>query len=425
MSDPVFVIHGVGNRDREDFANRVAALQAATGDRWDMKPVYWGDLGADDRWVALTIPSQDELSAVDRAQDWGREIRDAADRAPAPPGPYAPLAEALLQAPPLAGRGGPAVRGGVDAEAQQRAVQEGARQRLAADAPAGGVELRDGGGGRGTAVAGAQTIADAVAEEWGSTVWLRQVENPTLLAEVGSAVAGALSDSDIVVASGGVEIHGKEIRGIDVAGLVRRRLADLDRVVGAAVGAAAGRLNTFLRTEQGPAVTRFFGDVLVYQRRRAEIRQLVREVIDTVDPALGRSPDRAVCVVGHSLGGVIAVDVATTDDPLWIRSLVTFGSQSPLFHVVDPRGGQLAPFEEGHLVRLPTSLGRWTNLWEPMDLLAFVAARVFRMHDDSAPVDVPVPHLLSSGLWTHSAYWQLPQLVSAVEEAFGQAGPPG
>lgn len=73
MSDPVFVIHGVGNRDREDFANRVAALQAATGDRWDMKPVYWGDLAADDRWVALTIPSQDELSAVDRAQDWGRD----------------------------------------------------------------------------------------------------------------------------------------------------------------------------------------------------------------------------------------------------------------------------------------------------------------------------------------------------------------
>lgn len=224
------------------------------------------------------------------------------------------------------------------------------------------MELRDG-GGRGTAVAGAQTIADAVAEEWGSTVWLRQVGDPTLLAEVGSAVAGALSDPDIVVASDGEEIRGEEIRSIDVGGLVRRRLADLDRVV----CAAAGRLNTFLRTEQGPAVTRFFGDVLVYQRRRAEIRQRVREVIDTVDPALGRSPDRAVCVVGHSLGGVIAVDVATADDPLWVRSLVTFGSQSPFFHVIDPRGGQLLPFEEGHPVRLPTSVGHWTNLWEPMD----------------------------------------------------------
>jgi len=30
MTDPVFVIHGVGTRDRQAFENRVAALQVAT-----------------------------------------------------------------------------------------------------------------------------------------------------------------------------------------------------------------------------------------------------------------------------------------------------------------------------------------------------------------------------------------------------------
>jgi len=34
-----------------------------------------------------------------------------------------------------------------------------------------------------------------------------------------------------------------------------------------------------------------------------------------------------VDVLAHSLGGVIAVDMATSDEPIWIRRLVAFGSQ--------------------------------------------------------------------------------------------------
>jgi hypothetical protein len=169
--------------------------------------------------------------------------------------------------------------------------------------------------------------------------------------------------------------------------------------------------------EQGPGVTRFFGDVLVYQRHRKEIHDRVRATIDQVDPALGRGPEHPVGVIGHSLGGVIAVDIATADVPLWTRCLVTFGSQSPFFHVCDPRGGQLRPYADGTLVQLPPSLGAWTNLWEPLDVLAFVAAKVFRLHDGTAPLDVPIGHLASSGLWTHSAYWDLPQVATAIQQA--------
>ena len=97
--------------------------------------------------------------------------------------------------------------------------------------------------------------------------------------------------------------------------------------------------------------------------------------------------------------------------------MVTFGSQSPFFHVCDPRGGHLKPFHGQQLVQLPPSLGAWTNLWEPMDLLAFIAARVFRLHDGSPPLDLPIAHLTSSGMWTHSAYWHLPQAISEIEKA--------
>jgi len=400
MTDPVFVIHGVGSRDRKGFAERVARLQRATGDRWDMKPVYWGDLGADDRWIGLTIPGLGASGGIE-ASDPG-ELRDGSERPPAD------LAATLLSSSAPVPQA--EVRDGTDGN-QSDVVAAAAVRRLGA-ASSGDDEIRDQGDvdpGR------AAAVRDAIAEHWASTTWLRQVADPQLLDEIGAAITAPLADPRVTVTSGGEEeIRDEELRGI--ADFVKRRLDDLDRVVGATVGAAAGRVNSYLRTELGPGVTRFFGDVLVYQRHRREIHDRVRATIDQVDPGLGREPERPVRVIGHSLGGVIAVDIATAVVPLWTRCLVTFGSQSPFFHVCDPRGGQLRPYADGTLVQLPPSLGAWTNLWEPLDTLAFIAAKVFRLHDGAAPLDVPIGHLASSGLWTHSAYWDLPQVATAIQQ---------
>ncbi|MGW0994543.1 hypothetical protein ACWD5V_14750 [Streptomyces sp. NPDC002523] len=198
---------------------------------------------------------------------------------------------------------------------------------------------------------------------------------------------------------------------------MRNRLCALDRVAGAAIQAAAGRLNNALRTKFGPGTTRFLGDVLVYQRHREAIHARVRKSIDSVDPALGRTPERPVRVVAHSLGGVIAVDMAIAATPLWTSSLLTFGSQAAFFHACDPRGGQILPYSGNQPVALPPSLARWTNLWEPLDMLAFVAAGVFQLHDGSTPIDISVPHAASTGVWTHSSYWDLPSVASEISTA--------
>src|SRR5262245_19845870 len=108
MTGPVFVIHGVGTRDKQAFEDRVDALQVATGSAYAMEPVYWGDLGADDRWVRLTIPSPA-----------GTDIQEAADPSEtraviAPPGIsglVSDLAAALLTGLPVVG---PVVRDSVD-----------------------------------------------------------------------------------------------------------------------------------------------------------------------------------------------------------------------------------------------------------------------------------------------------------------------
>jgi hypothetical protein len=401
MIDPVFVIHGVGNRDRSGFEERVARLQRATGGRWEMKSVYWGDLGADDRWVGLTIPGIGEPDGIEAPGP--SELRDGSELQ------SADLAATLLSSSAPAPQA--EVRDATEGN-QSDVVAAAAVRRLGAGS-SGDDEIRDQGDADPERTA---AVRDAIAEHWASTTWLRQVADPLLLDEIGVAITAPLADPSVTVTSGGEEeIRDEELRGI--AEFVKRRIDDLDRVVGATVGAAAGRLNSYLRTEQGPGVTRFFGDVLIYQRHRKEIHDRVRATIDQVDPALGRGPERPVRVIGHSLGGVIAVDIATADVPLWTRCLVTFGSQSPFFHVCDPRGGQLRPYADGTLVQLPPSLGAWTNLWEPLDVLAFIAAKVFRLHDGTAPLDVPIGHLASSGLWTHSAYWDLPQVATAIQQA--------
>lgn len=396
MTTPVFVIHGIGARNRPGFAAQASEMGRRAG--FTAHTVFWGDLGARSASVELTIPGR------------AAEIRDGDD----------PISDAAVPEIALSLAGGPGDSDEIrDGDSVPPEVLAAALDALY------GSEIRDE-----PPAADPVEVETALREAWPSTTWLAKVTDPALLAAVGSAVTRPLTEVGVppgggAAGGGGEELRdGAEVRGLGVGGFVRRRLDELDRVVGAAFGAAAGRLNTHIRSTAGPRLTEVLGDVLVYQRHRDEIQARVREAIAEVDPALGRDADHPVDVVAHSLGGVIAVDMATAEEPLWIRQLVTFGSQSPFFHVCDPRGGVLKPFDGTVPVRLPSSLAAWTNLWEPLDVVAFVAAKIFRMHDGTSPIDRAVPHLASSGLWTHSAYWDLDSVARDIAAALGtSAGP--
>jgi hypothetical protein len=393
---PVFVLHGVANRDKKGFEKEVRDLQQAAGAGWELHAVFWGQLGADDDFVRLTIPSLDPTDLRD--EDSART--DDAQQ----------LAESLMLAEGFAAQGASDLRDGDPQalkSAQLAAVGTGVR-RAAGEGDGSG----DGRGEVRDDPFTAEVLAE-IEQEWESTRWLRLVTDADMLERTGAAVAAAARDHE--AGAGGAEQA--ELRGIDVGAFVRRRLHELDELVGATVGATAGRVNTWARSGVAPGVARFFGDVLVYQRHRSDIQKAVLEQIHAVDAELG-SQDGPVQVLAHSLGGVIALDMATGENPLWISRLVTFGSQFSLFHAIDPRAGLLAPLTEHNPATLPPSVGAWTNLWEPMDLLAFLAGSVFRLQDGSAPADLPVPHLASSGLWTHSAYWHLAALTATMRRVF-------
>lgn len=387
MDSPVFVIHGIGVRDPEAFRVRVDTLARAA--HFDAHPVFWGDLGARTALIERTVPAWPEVHTGEETSDEELPLEVCA---------VAKFLAGMSSAAEPQTRGGDAML--------PHAVLEAALEVLNAGSAA---QIRD--------MPGTAEIERTLRDEWPQTEWLAIIDDPRLLKAVGMALTGPLAEGDALLLGNGEPIRVHGAWGIDIGGFIKRRLKELDRVVGAAFGAAGGRVNSHLRSSMLPEVTQCVGDVLVYQRHQDVIQARVWETLANVAPELGSHPERPVDIVAHSLGGVIAVDMATAARPLWIRRLVTFGSQSPFFHVCDPRGGRLKPFDGAGLVQLPPSLGAWTNLWEPLDVLAFIAAKVFQLNDGAAPDDRAVPHLISSGIWSHSAYWHLDSVAENIAAA--------
>jgi hypothetical protein len=130
------------------------------------------------------------------------------------------------------------------------------------------------------------------------------------------------------------------------------------------------------------------GDILFYQRRGEQILDLVAAGLEGLP--------RPVVAVGHSLGGVVLVDLLTRAGAPTVDLLVTAGSQSPLFYAIDALGS-LRPGNAR-----PTAPPAWLNIFNPQDLLAFYATAVFPgiagIHDERVDPGVPFPA-------SHSAYW--------------------
>lgn len=55
MAEKVLLIHGIAMRSEEKVAKYAASLSERIGDRYELVPVYWGDLGADDTYLHKVI----------------------------------------------------------------------------------------------------------------------------------------------------------------------------------------------------------------------------------------------------------------------------------------------------------------------------------------------------------------------------------
>ena len=176
-----------------------------------------------------------------------------------------------------------------------------------------------------------------------------------------------------------------EALGAPPRGTERGLRSYLLRTAGAAAARAVERRRRALTEAAHPAA----GDILRYLSRGAAFRDGLRTLVTGLEPP--------VALVGHSLGGIIALDTLISTPLPAVRLLVTAGSQGPFLY----ESGSLPTLE--HPAPLPPHVPAWLNLYDPRDLLGHVGAELFpdRVTDVAVDSGQPFPA-------AHSAYWTNP-----------------
>ncbi|ALV32227.1 hypothetical protein [Streptomyces sp. CdTB01] len=400
---PMVFVHGVGNRGGASYQHRAVyqellarlfLLPALSSDPTGT-PVFsplWGDAAARAHWQLATLPGRDIEKLGDAAFDldqdvvacaleavrWGRTGPDtllldlAAHR-------LEDAVDVLFAALPTATRDA-----GLLASAAHTAVPVlaylRAREGLYPDAP---TEVR--------------------------FPWLKDVRNDQelvgqLITESDGWAFGREGTPQRVPAAQHEETLGAG--GLSgTVGWLRRK----------AVSASQEPLTSRLFPALGDTVTAFLGDILVYLKERgtaAAPGPIVQAVsADLAAAAKARTGDDPLVVVAHSMGGNIMYDILTHFCPdLSVDVLVTVGSQVgyfeelKLFHVSDEQ----VPSAQVPKVVLPERIGRWVNVVDLNDPLAFRAEPVFAGAEDY--------RFPTGALWAHSGYLNQPSLYQRVAQ---------
>ncbi|MBY0254132.1 hypothetical protein [Methylobacterium sp. 391_Methyba4] len=153
----------------------------------------------------------------------------------------------------------------------------------------------------------------------------------------------------------------------------------------------------------------FLGDILLYQRRGDEILAMIESKILEL-----AGSGRQVIALGHSLGGIMLVDLLSRprDERLPVSKLITVGSQAPMLFKFDALG----TMRPGHALPEGTPFVPWLNIYDRSDLLSFCATRVF---PDVAGIE---DHEYKSGASfpeAHSAYFLGDEVYTRIKQFLG------
>lgn len=177
-------------------------------------------------------------------------------------------------------------------------------------------------------------------------------------------------------------------------------------------GGFEGRIRRFVQ-DRGTAFVRerrlqlmrdyaapFLADVAFYLRHGETFRDYVSEQIKDLAPP--------IVAVGHSLGGVILVDLLSQDDEMEIELLVTAGTQAPLLYALRALE-HLSPDDPASTPFTP-----WLNFYNPNDFLSFCAKPLFPgmpglVEEKIEPEGIPFPA-------AHSAYWMENRIYERIHD---------
>ncbi|MFJ6656847.1 alpha/beta fold hydrolase [Streptomyces sp. NPDC091377] len=382
MMTAVVLIHGTGVREPafSALAGRMAAGLTGLRDGLRVVPFYWGGtFGATLAAGGASLPPESGTSRGPGGE-------------PGFPGPGDDLALwGVLYADPYAELDLAAAAAGPAVERPPGSVppEERFRARLAAlaargDAPAAvlGPGLARAAGdlaahpalGPAAAALPPDELAELAARSLAARIVADALDADSPLVPVGA-------DRDTVTA------RLAESLGAPPRGTERGVRSLLLRTAGHAASRAVLRRRRALTEAAHPAA----GDVLRYLSRGAPVRAALRDLVAGLEAP--------VVLVGHSLGGIIALDTLIGAPLPAVRLLVTAGSQGPFLY----ESGSLPSLE--HPEPLPPYLPDWLNLYDPRDLLGYRAAALFPGRATDLAVDSGQPFPAA-----HSAYWTNPEV---------------
>ncbi|MEU3850351.1 hypothetical protein [Streptomyces sp. NPDC029554] len=380
MTAVVFV-HGTGVREPalSALVERVTAGLAAQRAGLDVVPYAWG--AAHGATLAAGGASLPPRSGTTRGLGEGPAGPD--------PGDETAAAWAVLYDDPYAELAAAATASGPAAERPPGTLppQDLIRARLAALAAGGDAPAAEAGPGlaRAATALAAHPLLGPAAEAL-QPADLAFLAARSLTARV---VADALDADSPLVPVGAtrdaVTDRIAEALGAPPRGAERGLRSVLLRSAGALAARAVERRRRALTEAAHPAA----GDILRYLSRGAAFREGLRALVARLEPP--------VAVVGHSLGGIIALDTLISQPLPQIGLLVTAGSQGPFLY----ESGSLPSLE--HPAPLPPHVPAWLNLYDPRDLLGYLGAELFPGRVTDVPVDSGQPFPAA-----HSAYWTNP-----------------
>ena len=152
------------------------------------------------------------------------------------------------------------------------------------------------------------------------------------------------------------------------------------------------------------------GDILLYERRGDDILAAIEEKI----VALAEEKKRVI-VLGHSLGGIMMVDLLSRVRPtgrLPVEKLITVGSQAPVLFKFDALGTMRLK----QALPAGTPYRPWLNIFDRNDFLSFCASRAFGgategIEDFEVESNVSFPE-------AHSAYFRQPSFYAKIIESW-------
>ena len=170
---------------------------------------------------------------------------------------------------------------------------------------------------------------------------------------------------------------------------------------------ASTKFLAWKRDSLNATLGRFFGDVFHYFNGRGTMGNpgpIPLTVLAAIDAAKAAAPDEPLVIIGHSMGGVICMDLIGHYRPqLEVDLFVSVGSQVAhfeeikLYHLSD----KAVTAASGGKAKTPANVRRWINIFDPVDIFSYAASRVFDRVDVDGSYDTKT-YVIKA----HTAYFE-------------------